>query len=141
MKLHMGVVDIPYADETGMTTFGVAKILEDEYHIFETFARMQEPAIAHVLENSLAGHLEDSLMGKPPGGDPFAAVGEELGQMFRTFLDEDEVRAAGVPGTPTAASLKGVNHRKKGKKNKGGSPRPSFIDTGLYRSTGKFWID
>lgn len=147
VKLVMGVVEIPYANlptkdgKPGaggtQTTYDVARWLEAKYGVMETFARMQEPAIAAVLENALAGHLENLLMGAP-ASDPFVSVTEELGQMFRTFLDEDEVRAAGVPGTPTAASLKGVNHRMKSKK---GPVRPSFIDTGLYRSSAKFWIE
>lgn len=160
--LHLGVIEVPYVEapevkkiprakkgkankplkaspELNMvTTVDVAQWLEKKYDVMQTFADQQEPAIAHVIEASLAGTLESIMMGAPANINAFGTAENEIGQMFRTFLDEEEVAAAGVPGTPTAAALAGVNHRLKSKR---GAPRPSFIDTGLYQASFRAWVD
>lgn len=139
LTLHIGVVDLPYAEKGGITTGDVAQILEDKYHVMGVFASMQEDAIAVEMTEGLKGQLENLMMGAPPSQDPFADGCAQIEKMFKTFLEEDEISFLGIPGTPTEAAKKGVSHRFKGKKS--GAPRPSFIDTGLYESSAKVWVD
>jgi len=162
LVLHLGVIDIPYVkppiqkkvakakrgksnkpvkQSTGsgtQSTGDVAGWLEKKYGVMQTFVDMQMPAIAAELENALAGALENMMMGAPPTGNPFASAESNITQMFKTFLAEGEIEHAGIPGVPTAAALRGVNHRLKVNR---GSPRPSFIDTGLYQNSFIAWIE
>lgn len=164
MKLVLGVIDIPYVQNfdkepkkipkakkgkankpirtvgpSGTETTGdVATWLENKYGVMQVFADQQEPAIAQALENSLAGAMESQLMGAPAGMNAFGTAEHEIGQMFRTFLDEEEVAQAGVKGVPTEAAKKGVNHRLKENK---GDPRPSFVDTGKYQNSFVAWVE
>lgn len=140
LTLHLGVIDMPYTnDPKGVTTGDVAEILEDKYHIMAVFANMQEEVIALEMAEGLKGYLENLMMGAPDTGDPFAEGCSQIGKMFKTFLEEDEISYLGVPGTPTMAAKKGVSHRFKGKSS--GVARPSFIDTGEYESAFIAWVD
>lgn len=162
MTLHLGVIDVPYiagtvaprrtvvrrnrktGQETSFTaapsghqtTGDVASILEDKYEVMGTFAEEIGPHIADAIANSMAGAIENLMMGAPSDGDPFGTATGEIEQAFKLFLDQKEMD--GRDGVPTQASLDGVNHRLKIKK---GDPRPSFIDTGLYQSSFKAWVD
>jgi len=49
-----------------------------------------------------------------------------------------EVEKLGIPGVPTKAALRGVNHRLKHPYRRRGA-RPSFVDTSLYMSSFKAW--
>lgn len=158
MKLTLGVNDIPYtatgkippkvaqakkgkankpitntaSEEKAVSTGDVAEWLEAKYQVMETFARMNEENIVKYLENSLAGSLENTMMGAPPAANPYAGAESAIEDRFKQFLSLNEIEGAGVDGVPTTAAMKGVNHRLKSGK---GSPRPSFIDTGLYESS------
>lgn len=162
LVLHFGVIDIPYVQpptqkkvakakrgknnkpvkqstQSGTQTTGdVAGWLEKKYGVMQAFVDMQLPAIAAELENSMAGALESMMMGAPPSGKPFASAESNIAQMFKTFLAEGEIEHSGISGVPTAAALRGVNHRLKVNR---GSPRPSFIDTGLYQQSFIAWIE
>lgn len=150
--LHLGVVDIPYAEEPRKTarpekgdnarsTGDVAEYLENKYHVMEHFFQAHGDDIAALLENSVAGSLETLLMGgvTPPGFDLNASALEQIKKLFSKFLSNREMDALGYPGIPTLASIMGVNHRFKS--GKGTPGRPSFIDTGLYEASFKAWID
>jgi hypothetical protein len=164
MKLVLGVVVLPYAHDTPtqkvshakpgkrnkphkaksfgsdkqVTTGDVAEWLEDEYHIMDTFVEQQMPVITMEFEKAISGAIVNLSLGAPPTAFPLESAMENLQQEFRTFLDENEVEAAGVAGVPTKAAQRGVNHRLKISR---GSPRPSFIDTGLYQNSMKAWIE
>ena len=153
MILHLGVNDIPYAHEppakakrgkkpakivSGQQATGdVAEILERKYGIMAMFALLRGADIGDALARGLQGEMESLMMGKPPGANPFAGAGSVIETEFRKFLDNQEMdgRAFCVP---TRAALMGVNHRLKIKR---GAPRPSFIDTGLYQSSFRAWVD
>lgn len=140
MKLHLGVIDLPYpADAEGLTTGDVAEILEDKYHPMEVFFELHGQEIADALANGMEGALESLLMGAPPQAIARAAEGALSGvqAQFKTFLSSREMEGLGIPGVPTKAALDGVNHRLKKRK---GAPRPSFIDTGLYQSSFRAWM-
>jgi hypothetical protein len=135
--IHLGVSDIPYTDGT-QTTGDVAEILEDKYHVMQVFYEQHKEDVAADLESSLSGQLENMMAGSPPPNKPFGSAESAIEDRFRRFLSEAEMDKLGYPGVPTAAALAGVSHRLKIKK---GSPRPSFIDTGLYESSMVCWVD
>jgi hypothetical protein len=136
--LHLGVVDIPYASqESGASTTGdVAEILEAKYGVMGYFFERHGDEIAAALVDSMVGAIGNLAAGAPPVNNPFGDAESEIEQSFRKFLDDEEMN--GQPGVPTRAALRGVNRRlKRGR----GSPRPSFIDTGLYESSFTAWVD
>lgn len=136
MELHLGVVDIPYADKSGATTGDVAEWLENHYGVMQFFYSRHESEIAAALKDSVEGALESLLLGAPPSVNIFGAAVSQIEDIFRKFLDAKEMD--GQPGVPTAASLRGESKRFKTKR---GPPRPSFIDTGLYEADFVGWID
>lgn len=144
LRLHLGVADVPYADEAGTSTGDVAEILESHYDIIGTFYDRHEADIIAVLEDAMAGALENRLSGAPAPARPLAGAESKIEEMFRKFLSAREIEqpAHGVrPYTiPTMAAIMGISHRFKGKKNKKGR-RPSFIDTGLYQNSFRAWVD
>lgn len=137
MILHLGVVDIPYTDE-GVTTGEVAETLEENYEVMGGFVELNKLFIAQSLESSLAGTLENLLIGGTVPESPFNSGTQKIEQRFREFLDHEEITQLGRPGVPTKAALMGKSARFK----KGFGPRrPSFIDTGLYQSSFKTWVE
>lgn len=138
MILHIGVVDQPYNGPEGRTTGDVAEILEKKYGIMGVFAEVHGNDIADALADSMAGALDNLLMGAPIGADPFAEGCSNIDTTFRQFLSSHEIAGQGIEGVPTQAALDGVNHRLKIRK---GAARPSFIDTGLYQASEKSWIE
>ena len=76
--LHLGVVEIPYNQARGprakrsnstVTTGDVAGWLEDEYHVMEVFANVHGADIGDDLAKSMAGALENLMMGAPLGNN------------------------------------------------------------------------
>ena len=139
--LHLGVNDVPYdyKGSEGQSTGDVAETLEAQYSIMQTFFEVHGQEIADALAEAAVGSLENILMGAPVANHPFIAGETEIQRMFGQFLDLKEMdgRAAGVP---TRAALNGVNHRMKDPFAKR-AERPSFIDTGLYQSSFRAWVD
>jgi hypothetical protein len=164
MILHLGVIDVPYVEPpatpkapknprrrrrgphkahaakyANITTGDVATILEDKYGIMQAYFAAHEADVASAIEGSLQGAVESLLMGGPPKLDAFGSAVSKIEDGFRRFLSEREVERVGIPGTPTAAALRGVSHRFK-QAYKLRARRPSFIDTGLYEASFKSWI-
>jgi hypothetical protein len=146
--ISFGVNDIPYShsDNIGTvkkgktkgsprtsTTGEVAEILEDKYHIMETFWNLHGDEIVEQYGDAIAGAFEGLLQGSPVSPNALASGNAEVEAMFRKFLSQQEMDSLGIPGVPTKASLKGVSGRFK--KGKSGSPRPSFIDTALFENS------
>lgn len=141
LTLHLGVIELPYSyGDTSMTTGDVAEILEGKYHIMEQWYTHREQKVADDLTEGMTDALEALLMGAPPTLDPFGSATSKMEQDFRTFLDSKEIESYGIFGVPTQAALKGVSHRFKKPYAKRG-PRPSFIDSGLYQSAFRAWVD
>ena len=152
--LHLGVADVPYttapqavkagrkpkkaAAAINQTTGDVAETLEDKYHIMQVFYEQHKVDIAKLLEADLAAALEELLSGSNSAAFPFMEGAAKVETMFKRFLSDKEMDRLGYPGIPTMASLLGISHRFKGKR---GSPRPSFIDTGMYENSFKAWVD
>lgn len=143
MKLHLGVLDVPYTGDrtkrgAPLTTGDVATILEDEYGIMAYFAERHLPEIAAALETSAGNALEDMLRGAPPSPEPLGTATGVIEDLFKRSLDAREYDS--LPGVPTQAAKDGVSHRKKRPYVKR-DERPSFIDTGLYQSSFKSWLE
>lgn len=141
MKLHLGVIDQKYRD--GKDVGEVAKILEAKYGVMAIFAAQQTNQIANSLATSLADAVEARMMGAPVA-NPYAEGTDQIQEAFRTFLDMN------AHGIITQASKQGVSGRfmdknnTKGKRavmNANGQVRPSFIDTGLYQTSFRAWIE
>jgi hypothetical protein len=165
MILHLGVDDLPYSNApstprrqgkvrkrkrpmkarkgsgaSSKTTGDVAEILERKYGIMAFFADAHMPEIAHELEESIAGQLENVLMGRPPGKLNFNKAESEIAVVFRNFLDAREMDNR-VAGVPTAAALAGVNHRLKHPYRKSNPERSSFVDSGTYQAAFRAWME
>jgi hypothetical protein len=153
--LHLGVVDIPYrhvgpgfrgrgkkrkrvASIGSKTTYEVAVILEGKYHVMLHFFEAHEGEVLQAILNDYMGAAESMLMGGP--GKLGNRAGGAIQTMFNTFLDSGEIEHMGVPGVPTLAALHGVSHRFAHPYAKR-PPRPSFIDTGLYETNFRAWVD
>lgn len=135
MILHLGVIDQRYASED-VSTGDVAEFLEAKYHVMEVFAGTHIDQIADDMADNVAGVLENMMAGAPIVADPFLEAMGKTEDRFKNFLSLEEM--AGWPGVPTQAALDGVSSRFK---RQHGPRRPSFIDTGLYQSSFKAWIE
>ena len=165
--LHLGVLEVPYSFVTdektrrvavkvargtgrdrapktikagpsgGQTTGDVAAILEEKYGIMQFFFDHHAADIAQVLEGQMQGALDNLLMGAPVPDNPLAGAESRIQALFNAFLDAREMDNQ-VEGVPTKAAEEGKSSRFKKKK---GSPRPSFIDSGLYEASFKAWIE
>ena len=139
LTLHLGVLVQPYRNNPAVTTGDVAHILEDEYGVMGAFYRVHQQRIADAVANSLAGSMQSLLMGQAT--DPWGDAVQDIQADFRKFINSQEAERVGIPGTPTKAALRGVNHRLKHPYRKSNPRRPSFRDTGLYVADFRAWIE
>lgn len=149
--LHLGVTEQSYGDVAtkdgnkitagAPSTGDVAQWLEDKYGLMQAFFNAHETDIAGALEQSVGDTLEALLMGAPPQADAFGAGASKIEEMFKDFISSREAEQVGIPGTPTGAALRGVNHRLKHPYSKSNPRRPSFRDTGLLQASAKVWVD
>lgn len=138
MILNLGVIDLPYAGDKTVTTVEVAKILEDKYGVMSIFADIHGDDIAKALEESIAGALDNVLMGQADP-DPFAQAETEIEALFKfDFLESGEIEGI-APNTPTQAAINRASLRFK--KGAAKNDRPSFIDTSTYENSFKAWIE
>jgi hypothetical protein len=162
--LNIGVLDIPYTYEQqtltkkgkprkngkkvmlSITTGEVAHYLEEEYHLMESFFEVHKEKIVDALTEAVLGDLDNVLNGRLPNRDVFVAAAEEIETWYKHFLSTREAETIGISGgpnrpVPTKAALAGVNHRLAHPYADGNPRRPSFIDTGLYESSVKVWVE
>lgn len=166
VTLHLGVDDVPYQiavpqqhyrvstkarkggkptkhrtpPSGGQTTGDIAEILEAKYHVMESFFELHAQEIANDLAVSMKNSLEDALSGGPANYQLADSEGF-IKTLFTTFIDSKEMDGLGASGVPTAASLRGVNHRLQHPFAKGNPARPSFRDTGTYSAAMRAWIE
>ena len=143
ITLHLGVADGPHGD---LSTGDLADIIESKYHLMERFYQMNETQIIGYVTDALEGALETALMGGSVNVDPFEAASNKIETRFKEALSNKEFDWK-IRGVPTMASVEGGTQRfkkakeRKGKKKRKRPNRPSFIDTGIYQSSFKAWID
>lgn len=156
MKLVLGVADVAYSDAStgGATTTGeVAQILEDRYHVMETFYDSRKDKIAEWLSEGVAKAIED-LVDFGIKGDPTFRVMQKIEAEFRAFLTANEMTHLFGQLTPaeaqyfidktggfTKAGAAGINHRLKHPYASKNEARPAFIDTGLYQASFRAWVE
>lgn len=128
----------PYRND-GLTTADVARFLEDQYGVMGAFYRSHEADVVKALEESLGGAVESLMMGRRV--EPWGRATQAIQREFRDFISSKEAERVGIPGTPTKAALRGVNHRLKHPYAKRNPRRPSFRDTGLYMTSFRAWVD
>jgi hypothetical protein len=125
---------------SGITTGDVASILEAKYHPMEIYFTLNQKTIVNDMGNSLKGSLERIMMGGPLPSNPFAGVTDKIETGFKRFLASGGMEKIGYPGVPTAAALKGVNHRLAHPYSRNNPRRSSFVDTGQYMGSFKAWM-
>lgn len=143
MILHLGVDDVPYVGNGGVTTGDVAQILEDNYGVMEVFVEDTGgiEAIAEALEKSAEEAIESILLGAPVHSVSLTAQAEtDIETEFRKYLSNAWFDGL-IPGVPTQAALRGVSHRLLHPYDQNNPERPSFIDTGLYQASFTVWVD
>jgi len=132
--LHLGVIDIPYEEES-VTTGDVAEELEARYGVMQFFFDSHSAEIIKLMENDIAGALENFMAGAPLPSNPFLESMGRVHELFSNFIIMQQMN--GQPGVPTLRALEGISRRLKNKK---GPPRPSFLDTGLYMASMRAWV-
>jgi hypothetical protein len=165
--LHLGVLDVPYrkpvpaaqrrvsvktsrggksvrrsiAPSGFETTGDVADILEAKYHVMEVFAEETGlESIFGMIGTSMENALKDIAAGAPASISPTHDAEQKIEAAFRQFIDQELMNGI-VPGVPTQAAQRGVNHRFLHPYAKGNPARPSFRDTGLYQTSFRAWVD
>lgn len=146
MKLSLGVMDVPYDDEA--TTYEVAKKLEARYHVMGVFVDKDYDVIQQIVVDSFLDEIDNMKMGKPKPTIMDRTFGR-IEERFRDFLDMDEWQQ--ITGETIMAARLGLTSRKKGgdllpmdgfmPSAEMNGPRPAFIDTGLYQSSFRAWLN
>ena len=140
--LHLGVLEQPYEKYSkGQTTYDVASILEDKYHLMQTWWDLHGAEVAQHMEAGVKSSVDALMENRPRYENPFGTAMSYAEESFKRFLSSMEAERVGIIGTPTKAALKGVSHRKAHPYRKANPRRPSFIDTGLFEASFKAWID
>lgn len=143
VKLHLGVLVQPYRSRSrkvsATSTGDVAEILEAKYGVMQAFYRAHQSEITQGISESLRDAFEALASGHVI--DPWGASMQSIQTQFRDFISSGQAERVGIPGTPTAAALRGVNHRLKHPYRKSNPRRPSFRDTGLYMASMRAWVD
>jgi hypothetical protein len=122
-----------------ITTGDVAEILEEEYHILETFFEVYHDKICDLLVEAIWGDMDNVLNGRRPNADLFAPACSEIETLMKRFITTREIEynafLAGNKSIPTQAALHGVNHRLAHPYSSKNPRRPSFLDSGLMVSS------
>lgn len=156
MVLHMGFLNTPYNAASRaapmafakkhekqprkhftrtMTAEKVANILEGKYKVVQIFTQTHDEDIQEILTEAFKGAIKDTLSQRRKFvSDRMVQFMKpkttEIEKLFRTFLDREET------GISVEAAEKG---NRTGRKSK--TPRPPFINTGLYRASFRCWAD
>jgi hypothetical protein len=138
--LHFGFEPTPYPD--GDTADKIARILEDEYGIVEHFRDFNQDLISELMHEAMMDHDEELMS---TGRIELPAI-EDL---FKQFLNSNEMAKLGVGGVPVRASRRKVKvgeYRRRGRWVKGytrlgATMRSSFVKTGTYRDSFRAWIE
>jgi hypothetical protein len=142
LTLHLGVLVQQYRSRSpkagAMTTGDVAEILEAKYGLFTAFWRVHDQDCAGDLEVSLGGAMESLMMGRAV--DPWGSATQAIAQRMRDFINSKEAERVSMPGVPTKAAMRGVNHRLAHPYRRSNPRRPSFRDTGLLTNSMRVWM-
>jgi hypothetical protein len=155
MKVNLGFEALPYTTKSsrtrrvlgrgvrihrgygaGKTSVDVAKELEEKYKLVETFWNLIEDATIEQLEEAFVDDVEEVMqmqaLSKRGISDEFT---DKIEDQFKRYLDQEE------HGIKTLAASRGVSHLLPRPYSRSNPPRPSFIDTGLYRGSFRAWVE
>ena len=147
--IHLGIQELPYSlvdttpvgnsdkSKSDMTTGDVAEILEENYGVMEHFWERHEEDAVNAISDSLSSAFEAQLDGAPFNVSALEQGAKEVENLFKKFLENREMDGL-VGGVPTLAAIKGISHRPKSVRK---TPWVSFIDSGLYESSFRCWVD
>jgi hypothetical protein len=155
LKLHLGFDSVPYSYPpkstrkgrispgygAGKTTAQVAKELEQTYGIVEAFYNMEEDYLVRKIEDVMGEELEEVITMSRTTRKK--AISDETTDLIEARFRRDLAARKYdgiIPNVPTTSSLRGVSHLRRHPYAKRG-PRPSFIDTGLYRASFRAWVE
>jgi|SRR5215469_8277481 len=126
----------------GKTTQDVANELEVQYKIVETFVDMEEDFIIEIMETSLAEDVEKIVasLGAISEHGISTADTDRIEQRFREALTQRRFDGV-IPGVPTLSAMRGVSHLLPQPYSRRNPSRPSFVNTGLYRSAFRAWVE
>lgn len=141
--LVLGVLVVNYSDANGATggttdTGTVAELLENKYHVMQSFFDLHKGEIADDLANGMAASLQDLINGRTATGSPFYGAEQKIDARFRAFIYGNEMQklSLALTGKPiSAAAIRGVSHRRKSPYAQRNPSRPAFVDTSLYVSS------
>ena len=133
MILHLGVVEIPYAD-SDQETGDVAEILESKFHVMQIFADQNSDKIAEFIEDGVAGALENILAGAPSSLDVFGSSMSNIEDRFNEFIDNEE---HGIQTKAKSAPKAGARKKRQYRQV---THKTTFVDSGLYRNNFRAWV-
>lgn len=125
----------------GKTTGQIAAELERRYNIVDTFYAIEEDYIIDLIEEQALMDIDAVMTMEEPSrkGMSFSET-DKIERKFRDNLAKRRYDGI-IQGVPTLASLRGVSHLKKRPYAKSNASRPSFVDTGLYASSFRAWME
>lgn len=155
LKLSLGFESYPYTTKSprtrkilgkgvriqkgygvGKRTTDVAKELEDRYNLTEIFWDKIENMVVGEIEVIYSDMLEEVMAGVAyPKKAETSELTEQIEDAFKTYLDRE------THGIKTLAAQRGVSYLLPHPYARGNPPRPSFIDTGLYRQSFRAWVE
>jgi hypothetical protein len=126
----------------GKTTGQVSKELEERYKIVEEFWKFEEDNFVELLEEAFAEDLEDVLQMKKLTKQTKGISVKETDAIEARFRQNLSARRYDgvISGVPTLAAQRGVSHMRAQPYSRKNSPRPSFIDTGMYSRSFRAWV-
>ena len=130
MKLKLGVRPSSYTDPKGIdgnqdaTVQEVARGVERKYGLMGKFVEMEKQLIGDVVAQQIINKLEGQKI-----------VGKDLSKISTAFKDSLALKMydGKIKGVATKASRIDKGWRKNSPRR--GFNRPSFVDTGLYKSS------
>lgn len=138
MKLNLGVLDVGYtAGTTPTTTAKVARILEDQYHVMESFYELHKREIHEALNDAVLGAVGDMLADAQPR---FNLPLDTIKRQFNDYLDSGEWEQVSGQYIEAAHNRHRVHHRDGSTEMSRRSNR-AFVRTGLYEQSFRAWID
>ena len=137
MKLHLGIIDLPYSDRPeSETTVKVAELLEEKYGVMQKFYDIHGGDIAADIADGIAGALENIIAGKK-NANLFAGAMSKTEKRFRGYIDNQEHGIHLKKMEPGQAKA-GARKKRQYKRVK---ETTAFVDSGLYRKMFRSWIE
>lgn len=138
MKLILGVEDIGYTAGTHVTTTGkVARILEDQYHVMETFYELHRKAV----DAAVADAFKQAVDAVGAGREPALKLGiSRIKMLFSEFIDSGEWEHVSGQRIEAAHHRHRIKH-KDGSTEMSRSSDRAFVRTGQYRDSFRAWIE